>query len=92
MNAAFNYVRVYNSFSTAFRFKEIRGKGLLNAIEIDETSGIKAWDICLNLAQHGILAKPTHGHIIRFAPPLVITENEMDTCLHRMEQSLLTYA
>lgn len=72
--------------------KEIRGKGLLNAIEIDETSGIKAWDICLNLAQHGILAKPTHGHIIRFAPPLVITENEMDTCLHRMEQSLLTYA
>lgn len=72
--------------------KEIRGKGLLNAIEIDETSGIKAWDICLRLAQHGILAKPTHGHIIRFAPPLVITENEMDTCLHRMEQSLLTYA
>jgi ornithine--oxo-acid transaminase len=72
--------------------KEIRGKGLLNAIEIDETSGIKAWDICLSLAQHGILAKPTHGHIIRFAPPLVITENEMDTCLHRMEQSLLTYA
>ena len=72
--------------------KEIRGKGLLNAIEIDETSGIKAWDICLSLAQHGILAKPTHGHIIRFAPPLVITENEMDTCLHRMEHSLLTYA
>ncbi|MFZ9295002.1 MAG: ornithine--oxo-acid transaminase [Bacteroidia bacterium] len=72
--------------------KEIRGKGLLNAIEIDETSGIKAWDICLSLAQHGILAKPTHGHIIRFAPPLVITENEMHTCLHRMEQSLLTYA
>ena len=72
--------------------KEIRGKGLLNAIEIDETSGIKAWDICIGLAQHGILAKPTHGHIIRFAPPLVITENEMDTCLHRMEQSLLTYA
>ena len=72
--------------------KEIRGKGLLNAIEIDETSGIKAWDICLSLAQHGILAKPTHGHIIRFAPPLVITENEIDTCLHRMEQSLLTYA
>ena len=72
--------------------KEIRGKGLLNAIEIDETSGIKAWDICIGLAQHGILAKPTHGHIIRFAPPLVITENEIDTCLHRMEQSLLTYA
>lgn len=72
--------------------KVIRGKGLLNAIEIDETSGIKAWDICLSLAQHGILAKPTHGHIIRFAPPLVITENEMDICLHRMEQSLLTYA
>jgi ornithine--oxo-acid transaminase len=72
--------------------KEIRGKGLLNAIEIDETTGIKAWDICLCLAQHGILAKPTHGHIIRFAPPLVITANEMDTCLLRMEQSLLTYA
>lgn len=72
--------------------REIRGKGLLNAIEIDETSGVKAWDICLHLAQQGILAKPTHGHIIRLAPPLVITAEEMDTCLQRIEQALKTYA
>lgn len=72
--------------------REIRGKGLLNAIEIDETSGVKAWDICLHLAQQGILAKPTHGHIIRLAPPLVITTEEMDTCLQRIEQALKTYA
>ena len=72
--------------------KEVRGKGLLNAIEIEETHRVKAWDICMSLAKHGILAKPTHGHIIRLAPPLVITQQEMDDCLNRMEHSLKIYA
>jgi ornithine--oxo-acid transaminase len=58
--------------------KEVRGKGLLNAIVIDD-SGNKdlAWDICLQMAERGLLAKPTHGNIIRFAPPLVIDKEEM---------------
>ena len=57
----------------------VRGKGLLNAIEldIDESSDL-AWQICLDLAKAGLLAKPTHGNIIRFAPPLVITEEELE--------------
>lgn len=57
--------------------REVRGKGLLNAIEIDESEKIKAWDICLELRDRGLLAKPTHGNIIRFAPPLVISEKDL---------------
>ncbi|RMJ11485.1 Ornithine aminotransferase [Fusarium kuroshium] len=59
--------------------KVIRGKGLLNAVVIDEeaASGRTAWDLCLLLKSKGLLAKPTHGDIIRFAPPLVITEEEL---------------
>jgi ornithine--oxo-acid transaminase len=59
--------------------KIIRGKGLLNAVVIDESaaSGRTAWDLCLLLKSKGLLAKPTHGDIIRFAPPLVITETEL---------------
>jgi ornithine--oxo-acid transaminase len=57
--------------------KEVRGKGLLNAIEIVETPDITAWDICLKLRDKGLLAKPTHGNIIRLAPPLVINESQI---------------
>ena len=59
--------------------KAVRGKGLMNAIEIDKasTESAKAWSICLNLAVLGLLAKPTHGNIIRFAPPLIMTENQV---------------
>ena len=59
--------------------KIIRGKGLLNAVVIDESAanGRSAWDLCLLLKSKGLLAKPTHGDIIRFAPPLVITEEEL---------------
>jgi ornithine--oxo-acid transaminase len=59
--------------------KIIRGKGLLNAVVIDEAAanGRTAWDLCLLLKSKGLLAKPTHGDIIRFAPPLVITETEL---------------
>jgi ornithine--oxo-acid transaminase len=60
--------------------KEVRGKGLLNAIEINKHPDKQAWDLCLRLADKGLLAKPTHGNIIRFAPPLVITEEQIKDC------------
>lgn len=60
--------------------KEVRGKGLLNAIEVHEHPDKTAWEMCLKLADKGLLAKPTHGNIIRFAPPLVITEEQIKEC------------
>jgi len=56
----------------------VRGKGLLNAIVINKN--FDAWDVCLKLKDNGLLAKPTHGDIIRFAPPLVITEEQILDC------------
>ena len=62
--------------------KSVRGKGLLNAILINDTEDSStAWDICLKLRDNGLLAKPTHGNIIRFAPPLVITEEQIMDCI-----------
>ena len=55
----------------------VRGKGLLNAIVVKPHNGKEAWDVCLKMAELGLIAKPTHKHIIRFAPPLVITEQEL---------------
>jgi ornithine--oxo-acid transaminase len=55
----------------------VRGRGLMNALIVAPKGPVKAWDICLKLRDHGLLAKPTHDHIIRFAPPLVINENQM---------------
>lgn len=61
--------------------KEVRGRGLLNAIEInDSEESSTAWDICIKLRDAGLLAKPTHGNIIRFAPPLVINEEQLNEC------------
>lgn len=57
--------------------KQVRGKGLLNAVVTEPQGSKTAWDICLALKENGILAKPTHGHIIRFTPPLVITREQM---------------
>jgi len=60
----------------------VRGRGLLNAIVIDDTEDSKtAWNICLRLRDNGLLAKPTHGNIIRFAPPLVMTEEQLHDCI-----------
>jgi ornithine--oxo-acid transaminase len=60
----------------------VRGKGLLNAILINDTEdSTTAWDICMKLRDNGLLAKPTHGNIIRFAPPLVMTEEELGDCI-----------
>jgi ornithine--oxo-acid transaminase len=59
----------------------VRGKGLLNAVVVNDTEDSDtAWRLCLELAENGLLAKPTHGNIIRFAPPLVITEDQLDEC------------
>ena len=55
----------------------VRGKGLLNAVIIRPKNGKTAWDVCVKLKENGLLAKPTHEHIIRFAPPLVITEDQL---------------
>lgn len=57
--------------------KAVRGKGLLNAVEIGERPGKTAYDVCTRLLREGLLAKPTHGNIIRLAPPLVITEEQL---------------
>ena len=57
--------------------KLVRGKGLLNAIVVEPRDGIEAWDVCLMLKEKGILCKPTHRHIIRLAPPLVITKEQL---------------
>ena len=69
--------------------EKIRGKGLLNAIVIrdDENSDI-AWNICLKMSEKGLLAKPTHGNIIRFAPPLIINEDQLNNCIEIIISSL----
>jgi len=61
--------------------KEVRGKGLLNALEVQPDSGVEAWDLCLKLKENGLLAKPTHETIIRFAPPLIISDEQMEQAL-----------
>lgn len=66
----------------------VRGKGLLNAIDIKPHNGKDAWDVCLQLKENGLLAKPTHGHIIRFAPPLVINEDQMFECISIIKKTL----
>lgn len=69
----------------------VRGKGLLNAIVIKESNGKTAWDVCLKLAENGLLAKPTHGDIIRFAPPLVISEEQIMDCVRIIKETLNSF-
>lgn len=72
--------------------KEVRGKGLLNAIEVDSTEDSDlAWDICMRLRDNGLLAKPTHGNKIRFAPPLIITDTQMEECIDILEKTLRSF-
>ncbi len=67
----------------------VRGKGLLNAIVInDSEDSSTAWDICVALKENGLLAKPTHGNIIRFAPPLVMNEEELNDCIEIITSTL----
>lgn len=67
----------------------VRGKGLLNAIIIKQTNGKVAWDVCVQMAKNGLLAKPTHGDIIRFAPPLVITEEQIHEAIAIIKKSII---
>ena len=73
--------------------KKVRGKGLLNAIVIDDDEDSStAWDICMKMKDNGLIAKPTHGNIIRFAPPLVISETEVDESCEIIEQSIKEFS
>ena len=70
----------------------VRGKGLLNAVVIKPTNdGRTAWDVCINLKENGLLAKPTHGDIIRFAPPLVITKDQLIECVNIIRKTILEF-
>ena len=66
----------------------VRGKGLLNAVVVTPKNGKTAWDVCLKLRDNGLLAKPTHDHIIRFAPPLVINEEQLLEAIGVIEKTL----
>ena len=71
---------------------QVRGKGLLNAILVNDTpESPTAWNICMQLAENGLLAKPTHGNIIRFAPPLIITKEQLLECVSIIEKVILNY-
>ena len=71
------------------RIEIVRGKGLLNAVVIKPMKGKTAWDVCLALRDNGLLAKPTHDHIIRFAPPLVITEKQVLEAVGIIKKTIL---
>ena len=89
--------KVFRDRMTAFMKKNnmitlVRGKGLLNAIVINDTPDSEtAWNICLKFAENGLLAKPTHGNIIRLAPPLVITEEQIHECCDIIERVISSY-
>lgn len=70
----------------------VRGKGLLNAIVIKPKNGKEAWDVCVKMKELGVLAKPTHQHIIRFAPPLVISESELKEAIALITEAILSFS
>ncbi len=69
---------------------QVRGKGLLNAVVIEPFKDKTAWDVCISLKNNGLLAKPTHDHIIRFAPPLTIKKNEIENACDIIEQTFIS--
>ncbi|WP_430816445.1 ornithine--oxo-acid transaminase [Carboxylicivirga sp. RSCT41] len=70
----------------------VRGKGLLNAVAIKPKNGKTAWDVCVAMKENGLIAKPTHEHIIRFAPPLVINEEELREAIAIIKKTLAQFA
>jgi len=83
--------KIFRDEMKAFKsplIEEVRGKGLLNAIQIKTIEGKKAWDLCLVMKENGILAKPTHEHTIRFTPPLIITETQMREAIGLIQKSM----
>jgi ornithine--oxo-acid transaminase len=93
-NLAANAMDMGNYFRSQLRklnspfIKEIRGKGLLNAIVISHSNKEAAWALCLELKENGLLAKPTHGDKIRLAPPLIITKQQVDESITIIDRSL----
>ena len=83
-----DYLRKGLSALNSKHIKLVRGKGLLNAIVIDHPNNDAAWLLCEEMMRNGLLAKPTHGDKIRFAPPLVITQSQLDECLNIIRKSL----
>ena len=84
--------RMRRLMQTSRMINLVRGKGLLNAIVIDDSSGSKtAWNLCVEFARNGLLAKPTHGNIIRLAPPLVISEEQIHECCDIIEKVVLSF-
>jgi len=84
--------RMQNMIEKSDLVKLVRGMGLLNAIMInDDEESETAWNICLKLRDNGLLAKPTHGNIIRFAPPLVMTEEQLHECCDIIEKTILNF-
>ncbi|MEM8939636.1 MAG: ornithine--oxo-acid transaminase [Bacteroidota bacterium] len=84
--------RMNNMMKKTELVKLVRGRGLLNAIVINDTENSStAWKICIELKRNGLLAKPTHGNIIRFAPPLVITEEQLHECCDIIEKTVLAF-
>jgi ornithine--oxo-acid transaminase len=73
------------------RITLVRGKGLFNAIVIEPKDGVTAWEVCLKMMEKGLLAKPTHDDIIRFAPPLNITEEQILDCAKIIKESILSF-
>lgn len=94
---AFKLGEIFRNELTAFAETNdlvtlVRGKGLLNAILINDTEDSDtAWNICLKLRDNGLLAKPTHGNIIRFAPPLVMTEEQLHDCISIIKKTITAY-
>ncbi|HZK95751.1 MAG TPA: ornithine--oxo-acid transaminase [Prolixibacteraceae bacterium] len=86
--------KIFRDEMKAFKsplIEEVRGKGLLNAIQINTLEGKKAWDLCLLMKDNGILAKPTHEHTIRFTPPLIITEAQMREAIGLIQKSMTEF-
>jgi ornithine--oxo-acid transaminase len=69
----------------------VRGKGLFNAVVVRPDSKPTAWDICVRLKENGLLAKPTHGNIIRLAPPLTLTEEQLLECADIIRRTILSF-
>jgi ornithine--oxo-acid transaminase len=99
-NLADNALRLGDRFRAAMRdliaesdlLTLVRGKGLLNAVVINDTpDSSTAWDLCVALKENGLLAKPTHGNIIRFAPPLVLTREQLDECVAIIRKTVLDF-
>ncbi len=92
-----NAERLGEIFRNEFRniesemIKIVRGKGLLNAVVIAPKGGKEAWDVCLAMKEYGVIAKPTHGDIIRFAPPLTITEEQLRDAMERIKKAFAEF-